>query len=51
MSGSKYKCSKCGLPVMVIPDRKPLKICNCDAHIIVSLKAIVKSVSKLENDN
>lgn len=34
-----YKCSKCGLGVIVIPDHEPIKACNCNEAIIADIKA------------
>lgn len=35
-----YKCSKCGLAVIVIKDEKPIKACNCNAPIISDMSAV-----------
>ncbi len=32
-----YICSKCGKQVIVIPNEKPIKPCNCNATIIADM--------------
>lgn len=34
-----YKCSECGLAVIVLPNEKPIKACKCEAPIIVEMEA------------
>ena len=36
-----YKCSKCNEPVLVIPEQAPIKVCSCNATIIVDMEATV----------
>lgn len=39
---NKYSCSKCGLAVIVIPNEKPIKACNCEnAAIVANMEATV----------
>lgn len=35
-----YKCSKCGLSVIIIKDEKPIKACKCEASIIAEMSAV-----------
>jgi DNA-directed RNA polymerase subunit RPC12/RpoP len=32
-----YKCSKCGIAVIIIPNENPIRACNCKASIIVDM--------------
>ena len=34
-----YKCSKCGLAVIVIPNQEPIKACNCNVAILADMTA------------
>lgn len=34
-----YKCSKCNLAVIVLPDTPPIKACTCEAPITVDMAA------------
>lgn len=34
-----YKCSKCNLGVIVLPNQEPIKACKCDVAIIADMKA------------
>lgn len=34
-----YRCSKCGLGVIIVKDEKPIKACKCNAPIIVDISA------------
>ena len=34
-----YKCSKCSLAVIVLPNIEPIKACKCEAPIIAEMKA------------
>lgn len=34
-----YICSKCGLGVIVIPNEKPIKACECNASITMSMES------------
>lgn len=37
-----YTCSKCGKAVIVVPNEKPIKACECkDATIIANMDATV----------
>ena len=36
---SQYKCSKCGIAVIVIPNEEPIKPCKCDAPITAEASA------------
>lgn len=36
-----YKCSKCNLAVIVLPNTEPIKACKCDAPIIAEMSATV----------
>lgn len=35
-----YKCSKCNMAVIVIPNEKPIKACNCEASIIMDMGSV-----------
>lgn len=39
-----YKCKECNEPVLVIPNEKPIKVCNCNAAIIAECESSVKGV-------
>lgn len=34
-----YKCSKCNLAVIVLPNTEPIKGCKCEAAIIADISA------------
>lgn len=34
-----YKCSKCNMAVIVLPNGPPVRACNCDASIVVDMGA------------
>ncbi len=34
-----YKCSKCGLAVIVLEGEEPIKACTCEAAIIAEMEA------------
>jgi DNA-directed RNA polymerase subunit RPC12/RpoP len=34
-----YKCSKCGLGVIILPNQEPIKACKCNATILADIKA------------
>jgi hypothetical protein len=36
-----YTCSKCGMGVIVIPNEKPIKACNCNAPIVTNLETVI----------
>jgi len=38
----KYKCSKCGLAVIILPEQQPIKACNCEAAIIAEMSSIAQ---------
>jgi DNA-directed RNA polymerase subunit RPC12/RpoP len=44
-----YKCSKCGMAVIVIKDHAPIKACTCEAAIIADLKAGLKGTANIKN--
>lgn len=35
----KYKCSKCGLAVIVLPNQEPIKACKCEVAIIAEAQS------------
>jgi len=35
----KYRCSKCGLAVIVLPNQEPIKACKCEASIIAEAQS------------
>jgi hypothetical protein len=35
-----YRCSKCGMAVIVIPNEKPIRACKCNATIIADISAV-----------
>lgn len=35
-----YRCSKCGMAVIVLPDVKPIKACKCSASVIADMTAV-----------
>lgn len=37
-----YKCSKCNLAVIVLPNEEPIKACNCNAPIIADIRSTIK---------
>ena len=39
-----YKCKECGKLVLVVPNTKPIKICKCNAAIVVDLESSVKGI-------
>lgn len=44
-----YKCSKCKLPVLVVPNEKPVKICKCEnATIIADMSASAKGIGGVQ---
>lgn len=43
-----YKCSKCGLAVVVIPNEKPIKACSCNAPIIADMTAVASGSGGLK---
>ena len=34
-----YKCSQCGLAVIVLEGEEPIKACTCEASIIAEMEA------------
>ena len=34
-----YKCSECGLAVIVLPNEAPIKACKCEGSIIAEMQA------------
>ena len=44
-----YKCSNCGVPVIVIAG-KVIKPCQCDAPIIADMSASAKGVSSVNKE-
>jgi DNA-directed RNA polymerase subunit RPC12/RpoP len=34
-----YKCSKCNLGVIIIPEKEPIKACKCEATIVAEIEA------------
>lgn len=42
-----YKCSKCGLEVIVLPGHDPIKACECKAPIIAEMSGTVYGISKM----
>lgn len=38
----KYKCSKCGLAVIVLPEQPPIRACKCNEAIIAEASCIAK---------
>jgi hypothetical protein len=36
-----YECSVCGIAVIVIPNEKPIKACNCEGVILANIDAVV----------
>lgn len=34
-----YKCSKCNLAVIVLPNAEPIKACKCEAAIVAEMSA------------
>jgi hypothetical protein len=36
-----YQCSKCGAGVIVLPERKPIRVCSCQAPIIASMSSTI----------
>jgi len=36
----KYRCSKCNLAVIVLPNQEPIKACKCEATIIAEAQSI-----------
>ena len=33
----KYRCSKCNLAIIVLPNQEPIKACKCEAAIIAEM--------------
>jgi DNA-directed RNA polymerase subunit RPC12/RpoP len=46
-----YKCSKCGLEVIIIKDKEPIKACKCKASIIAEMGAKTKGSGAVSNGN
>lgn len=44
-----YKCSKCGLEVIVLKD-KIIRACKCDAVVIAEASTKIKGLGKVKND-
>ena len=44
-----YKCSKCGVPVLVIAG-KVIKPCKCDAPIVAEMSASAKGISSVNKE-
>lgn len=42
-----YTCSKCGLGVIVIPDQKPIRPCECNAPIVANMGTVIHGNGKL----
>lgn len=38
-----YKCSKCKLSVIILPDKTMIKACTCDAPIIAEISSNVQA--------
>lgn len=34
-----YRCSKCNLAVIVLPNQEPIKACSCEAAIIAEAQS------------
>lgn len=43
-----YKCSKCGMAVIVVPNHAPIKACKCEAAILADLTAVTKGVGGIK---
>lgn len=39
-----YRCAKCNLAVIVIPDHEPIRACKCEAAIIAEMDSTLKGV-------
>lgn len=42
-----YKCSKCNLAVIVLPNEEPITACKCNAAIIAEIQANVEGHANL----
>lgn len=40
-----YRCSSCGLAVIVLPDHEPIRACLCDGTIVCELQANLAGMS------
>jgi hypothetical protein len=45
--GAAYYCSECGLAVIILPEKEPIKICECEAAIVANLQASLAGVGGL----
>ena len=43
-----YYCSNCKTAVIVVPNEKPIKACNCSAPIAANMEGTVYSVAKMK---
>lgn len=43
-----YKCKQCNTPVLVVPNEKPVRACNCNAPIIATMEATVIGVGGIK---
>ena len=39
-----YKCGKCGIAVIVTPDKEVIKPCKCEASVIAELSATTQGI-------
>lgn len=38
----KYKCSKCGLAIIILPEQQPIKACKCESSIIAEMTSVAQ---------
>lgn len=43
-----YYCAECKKAVIVMPNEKPIKACNCNASIVANMEGTVFAVSKMK---